>query len=159
MRGFRFVCWVAVALVVATALQQLAFGQVLVQTGADSGSSASYNNGAAVYIQTVGPQSLSSGAFGFWVGESIENAAFLQVGYEIPNSSGYYPKTCSPAGCNGSVYLTAGYPTWFWEYFPAGYNGASFYGGIGGNDSVGANDTFNKYLICFQRKRVEVLLQ
>lgn len=145
MRGLRFVFWIAAALVIATAMQHLAFGQYWFQTGADSGYQASYNNGASVYIQTIEPQNLTLGAFGFWVGETIQNTAFLQVGYEIPNSSGYYPQTCDPKGCNGSVYLAAGYPAWFWEYFPAGYSGASFYGGIGNNNSVGTNGTFNRY--------------
>ncbi len=145
MRGLRFVFWFAAALVIATGMQHLAFGQYWFQTGADSGYQASYNNGASAYIQTVEPQNLTVGAFGFWVGETIQNTAFLQVGYEIPNSSGYYPQTCDPEGCNGSVYLAGGYPAWFWEYFPAGYRGSDFYGGIGNNNSAGMNGTFNKY--------------
>lgn len=145
MREFKRTFLAAAVLVLAASVLPAAFGQYWFQSGVRGGSSAAYNNGASVYIQTVEPQNVGIGAFGFWVGETLQNGAFLQVGYEVPNSSGYYPRECSAGGCNGTVYLAAGYPTWFWEYFPAGYSGSNFYGGIGSNDSVGANGTVNHY--------------
>ncbi len=145
MRGSR-VAFIAVALLVLIAIElQSVSAQYWFQTGASAGPGAAYNNGAGVYIQTVKPQSLDWGAYGFWVGEDLQNGAFVQVGYEITNASGDYPRLCGTSGCNGSVYLQKGIPTWFWEYFPQGYNGTSFYGGIGQNDSAGANGTYNKY--------------
>ncbi len=133
------------ALIAVSAIAATSVGQYWFQTGADSDKSAAFNNGASVYIQTIKPQSVQAGAFGFWVGETLSNGAFVQVGYEIPNASGYYPASCSPSSCNGSTYLYAGKPTWFWEYFPSGYTGSGFYGGIGQNDAVGENGTFNRY--------------
>ena len=145
MRGFRFL-HLAMAVLLATAmLESLSFGQYWFQTGANAGSQAVYNNGAGAYIQTIEPQNVKWGALGFWVGETLQNGAFLQVGYEVPNATGKYPSYCDASGCNGSVLLTAGYPAWFWEYFPAGYSGTAFYGGVGPNGSAGANGTFNEY--------------
>jgi len=144
MRGPSAVFLVVAAVVLVCAIHS-AHAQYWFQSGADSGGVSSNNNGASVYIQTVGLQAPQTGAFGFWVGENLDNGAFLQVGYEIPNESGLYPNMCSPSGCNGSVYLTAGQPTWFWEYFPAGYKGPQFYGAVGSNDSIGAPGVFNRY--------------
>ncbi len=114
------------------------------QSGAVGTYNSSQNSGAAVTIETV-YQNTSVGSFGFWVGETLSNGAFVQVGYEVENQSGYYPTDCNLNGCNGSVYISAGIPTWFWEYFPSNYNGSSFLGGIGPNDSAGQNGSFNTY--------------
>ncbi len=145
MRGFRIAYLAAAAILAATLLAQLSFGQYWFQSGANAGSQAAYNNGAGAYIQTIAPQSPSSGALGFWVGETLQNGAFVQVGYEVPNVSGDYPKTCTASGCNGTVFLKAGYPAWFWEYFPIGGNSTGFYGGVGPSGSAGTNGTFNMY--------------
>ncbi len=114
------------------------------QSGARGGQDSAFNNGASVQIETVYPQIINKGSFGFWVGENLENGAFLQVGYEIVNTSGSYPAYCSPSGCTGHVTLTAGYPTWFWEYFP-GKSSNGFYGAVGPSNSVGSFGSFNTY--------------
>ena len=114
------------------------------QSGVTSFSDSAYNKGAGVTIQTI-VQNVTNGSFGFWVGESLSNGAFIQVGYEIENLSGYYHSYCNPNGCEGTTLITAGKPTWFWEYFPASYSGDSFYGGIGNDSAVGSNNTFNMY--------------
>ena len=145
MRGYNLL-WISVCVAIMLSLLQLnVYGQYWFQSGVKAGYGASQNNGASVYIETIEPQNSTYGSFGFWIGESLQNGAFLQIGYEIPNASGYYPSGCSVSGCNGSVYLEQGVATWFWEYFPAGYNGSKFYGSIGGNDSAGLNGTFNEY--------------
>ena len=145
MREYRLALILILALVLALRTVPYASAQYWFQSGAYGGLSSQYNSGASGYIETVYPQYLNNGSYGFWIGETLSNNAFIQVGYEITNSSGYYPQECSPSSCNGSTYITAGYPTWFWEYFPANYNGTNFYGGIGSNDSVGTNGTFNRY--------------
>ena len=127
-----------------SAMVNRADAQFWFQTGAFGSAEAEFNNGAAVSIQTLW-QNVSDGSFGFWVGEELNNNAFIQVGYQIVNATGYYPTYCDQNGCTGSDLLTAGKPTWFWEYFPENYNGNSFYGGIGSDGSVGANGTFNMY--------------
>jgi len=130
---------VALAFMISTAASQYWF-----QTGAVGTYNASRNIGAAVTIETV-YQNITSGSMGFWVGETLSNSAFAQVGYEIENQSGFYPNNCDISGCNGSVYIAAGTPTWFWEYFPQDYNGSAFLGGIGANGSAGPSGSFNTY--------------
>lgn len=146
MKGRNIALFFMLAALCAGAFMNLSFGQYWFQTGAAGTSEASHNTGASLYIQTVYPQQSVSGSFGFWVGETLQNGAFIQVGYEVPNASGDYPSECNLQGCNGSVYLSAGSPTWFWEYFPASSrDNSSFYGGIGPSNSVGVNGTFNRY--------------
>ncbi len=112
------------------------------QSGARGGNSASFNNGASVQIQTVF-QNVTGGSLGFWVGEELSNGAFIQAGYEIANSTGYYSSSCTNS--SSSVFIRKGIPTWFWEYFTPGSANQSFCGGIGPDGSVGANGRFNTY--------------
>jgi hypothetical protein len=114
------------------------------QFGARSGSDSAFNNGASVQIQTITPQNSSSGSIGFWLGENLDNGAFLQVGYLIENASGDYPSSCSVSGCTSTEYLNAGDAEWFYEYFPVGYSG-SFSGAIGPDGSAGLNGTYHTY--------------
>ncbi len=144
MRRYRLLAFAMAAAIVLLFVPGLSNAQYWFQSGARAGNEAGQNNGASVSIQTV-YQNVSNGSLGFWVGEDLSNGAFVQVGYEIVNSSGSYPRQCSPSGCNNYTFIAGGVPTWFWEYFPAGYNGNSFYGGIGGNASAGVNGTFNTY--------------
>lgn len=132
-------------LVAVSMLQCLAAAQYWFQSGAQGTYQSEYNSGASVQIQTITGQNPVSGSFGYWVGETISNGGFVQVGYEIPNQSGYYPTGCSTGGCTGKVLLQAGQPTWFWEYFPPGPDNNTFLGSIGPSDSVGANGTWNTY--------------
>ncbi|MGC8648217.1 MAG: hypothetical protein ACP5SJ_01825 [Candidatus Micrarchaeia archaeon] len=135
---------IAALLLLFVFLPSLSFSQYWFQSGVRGSNGAGFNNGASATIQTV-YQNVSGGSFGFWVGEDLSNGAFVQMGYEISNVSGDFPKECSPSGCSNYTYVEAGVPTWFWEYFPSGYSGSSFYGGIGGNASAGLNGTFNNY--------------
>lgn len=131
-------------LLVMLMFANMAYAQSWLQSGAMGGSDSRFNQGASTAIQSV-YQNINNGSLGFWIGEDLDNGAFIQAGYEIVNQSALYPTDCRPAGCSGSVYIEAGVPTWFWEYFPAGYTGSNFYGGIGTNASAGANGTFNTY--------------
>lgn len=137
-----------IALAVICSLAGVASAQYWFQSGADGSSLASNNQGASVTIQTI-YQNASVGSLGFWVGETLSNGAFIQIGYEIVSTSGDYPQSCGPgvggSSCSGSTYIKAGVPTWFWEYFPARYNGGAFYGGIGENGSVGLNGSYHTY--------------
>lgn len=138
---FLFAMLLSIFLLLGTANAQYWF-----QSGVRSSQNYSFNSGASVNIETVYPQQLQYGSFGFWVGEILSNGAFIQVGYEIPNQSGYYPTGCSPsAACTGKVIVKKGQPSWFWEYFPAGDNSNKFYGSVGPNDSVGPDGAFNTY--------------
>ncbi len=141
MRGFELL----VVMLIGMAFVHLSAAQYWLQSGAVAGSGeAQFNNGAGVSIQTVYPQKIDYGSFGFWVGETLSNGAFVQVGYEIPNQTGAYPTDCSPKGCSGSVYLEAGQPAWFWEYFPSSSLSTAFYGSMG-SGGFGASGGFNTY--------------
>lgn len=133
------------ALLTLIIIAGIANAQYWFQSGIRAGNGASLNNGAAVTIQTIVPQKTSGvGSFGFWVGEDIQNGAFLQVGYLIEPQTGLYPSYCSQTSCKNNTNIKAGAAEWFYEYFPTGYSG-SFLGGIGTDSSVGVNGTFNRY--------------
>ncbi len=141
MRGFRLLLFCAMGLL---CLLSVSGAQYWFQSGARA-SGASGNTGAGVSIETVTPQMVNEGSFAYWVGETLSNGAFIQIGYEIPNTTGMYSDNCTLSGCSGDEELTAGEPAWFWEYFPAGYAGGAFLGGFGADGSVGSNGQFNTY--------------
>ncbi|MEM3201383.1 MAG: hypothetical protein QW774_04195 [Candidatus Micrarchaeaceae archaeon] len=139
MRKYSLFIAVSILMLAATANAQYWF-----QTGARAGSAAAQNNGASITIQTVKQPIPASGSLGFWVGETIQNGAFLQAGYVIENQSGYYPSLCTQSGCSSHEYINAGDAEWFYEYFPPNYNGG-FLGALGPDNSAGTNGTFNTY--------------
>lgn len=114
------------------------------QYGVRAGVTSNQNSGAAVSIQTITPQLSNSGSLGYWVGETLDNGAFLQVGYVIENQSGMYPALCDKTGCYNYQHLNAGDAQWFYEYFPSGYEGG-FLGELGSDGSAGKNGTFHRY--------------
>ncbi len=144
MRKYNLFSYTTLAVAVAFMLMNIATAQYWFQTGVRGANNAGFNNGAGVSIQTV-YQNATNGSIGFWVGESLSNGAFIQMGYEITNSTGYYYSSC--LNSTTGVYLKAGVPTWFWEYFTAdsNNNNDSFCGGIGPNGSAGLNGAFNTY--------------
>jgi hypothetical protein len=140
MRGFKLVLVLTVLCLVATGTVS---AEYWFQTGARASGSAAFNNGAGAEIETV-QQHLISGSFGAWVGETLSNGAFLQVGYLVENQTGSFPSLCTQAGCTGYENLTAGDAEWFYEYFPSNST-SSFLGRIGPDGSAGSNGTFNNY--------------
>ncbi len=143
MRRYRLFSVAALLLLLLMAYP--AGAQYWFQSGVRAASlSASQNGGASVQIQTITPQNVSSGSAAFWVGESLSNGAFLQVGYTIFNRTGNVPNDCTPTGCASRQQVVAGNAEWFYEYFPAG-NDSSFFGSIGPDGSAGANGTFMNY--------------
>lgn len=116
------------------------------QFGAKAGSNAAaFNNGSGISIQTIIQSNLSVGSTAYWVGENLQDGAFLQVGYLQENSSGLYPSACDTNGCKGYQNISKNQAEWFYEYFPAYYGGSSFLGRIGQDGSAGKNGTFNNY--------------
>jgi hypothetical protein len=142
MRRFEFLALLAVVLLLASASTTGA--EYWFQSGARASASASNNNGASVEIQTITPQTLTSGAMAFWVGERLSNGAFLQVGYTISNETGNLTTDCTLSGCSGTTFVKAGDAEWFYEYFPPGVN-STFYGSTGPDGSAGLNGTFHTY--------------
>ena len=49
------------------------------QSGARGGQSTQFNSGAQVSIQTVTTQNSQSGSIAYWIGEDLQNGAFLQI--------------------------------------------------------------------------------
>jgi uncharacterized repeat protein (TIGR02543 family) len=145
MSGYRSE-YVFLFLLFALALAPaISHAQYWFQSGAQGDQSTEFNTGASVQIETVTPQQISYGSFGYWVGETLSNGAFIQVGYEVPNQSGDFASNCSLSGCTGQESLTAGHASWFWEYFPANYYGQSFLGELGPDNSAGQDGTYNTY--------------
>lgn len=142
---------VAIVLLMLCQFGLILHAQYYFQSGASATSIASNNQGASITIQTVAQPDLQDGSFGFWVGEDLSNGAFVQVGYQIGNQSGNYiyytnySKNCISNSCKAGTYINAGDPEWFWEYFPAGYDGSAFYGKIGPDGSAGPIGSFNRY--------------
>jgi hypothetical protein len=125
-------------------LLPLVNAQYWFQSGARGGQATQFNSGAMVNIETITNKHAISGSIAYWVGEDLQNGAFLQTGYVIENQSGRYPSYCDISGCSQYEYLSAGAPEWFYEYFPPGNNN-NFLGGIGPNDSAGRNGSLNTY--------------
>ena len=122
----------------------IAFGGYWFQFGVRGGQRTTFNNGASVNIQTITNQNLKTGSSGYWVGENLENGAFIQMGYLIENQSGVYPSICSMSGCGGFENISSGNAEWFYEYFPPSFSG-SFLGVIGPDGSAGKNGSINNY--------------
>lgn len=141
MKGYDIAITFAFAFL---AISSIANAQFWFQSGARSGTDASFNSGASVEIQTVVPSQAPNVSLGFWVGESLQNTAFIQVGYVIENLTGEYPSVCTNDGCSNNEYIKAGDAEWFYEYFLPGTND-TFLGGLGPDGSAGTNGTFNKY--------------
>ena len=125
-------------------LLPLASAQYWFQSGVRAGTGSYFNHGAKVTIQTVSNQSISRGSMAFWTGETLADGSFLQVGYLIPNESGYYPTNCTINGCASRTYISKGAPEWFYEYF-SGTANHTFTGNIGPNDSAGPNGSIHTY--------------
>lgn len=142
MRKYNLLGCATMVVVAVLMLAHPVAAQYWFQTGARGSETSYFNNGAAISIQTI-YQNATNGSMGFWVGEQLSNGAFIQVGYEITNATGYYSSSCMNS--TKSVYLQAGVPAWFWEYFNSGSTNDSFCGGIGPNGSAGTNGTFNEY--------------
>lgn len=138
MRGFKLAI-IAILLIPAMANAQYWF-----QSGARGAQTSYFNHGAKVTIQTITDQDINNGSLAFWVGETLSNGAFIQVGYLVPNQSAEYPSICTVSGCTSKEYLTKGTPAWFYEYFNPG-TGSTFLGAVGPDGSAGANNSIHTY--------------
>jgi len=87
------------------------------------------------------PQNVSTGSAAFWIGYKVKSGGFVQLGYALQNKTSYHYGLCNQSSCSDVLLVKAGYPYWFYEYFPNGYIGTSFYGAIGYLNSVKLNST------------------
>ncbi len=124
----------------------LSYSQYWFQSGVIANGTASNNSGISVQIETIYGQNITNGSIAFWVGENLQNGAFVQVGYAVESKTGEYPNNCTSGGCSSKIYMEAGKPYWFFEYFRSTNSEQSFYGGFS-NVSLGSNGTFNTYSV------------
>ncbi|MCL4365082.1 MAG: hypothetical protein M1569_02010 [Candidatus Marsarchaeota archaeon] len=139
MKGYNLL-----SLFILLLLLPLSSAQYWFQSGVRAGTGSYFNHGAKISIQTVSNQNVNHGSMAFWTGETLADDSFLQVGYLIPNESGYYPTNCTVNGCASRTYLSKGAPEWFYEYF-SGTGTHTFTGNIGPNDSAGPNGSIHTY--------------
>ena len=142
MNFYRF--FILFILFVSSLSFGLNFAGYWFQFGVRGGDRTISNQGTSVNIQTITNQILNSVSSGYWVGETLSNGAFIQIGYLSENQSGVYPSFCTMSGCGGYENLTAGNDEWFYEYFPPSFS-SSFLGKIGPDGSAGKNGTINNY--------------
>jgi hypothetical protein len=121
------------------------------QVGASGDDASVGNTGVGAEIRThsynvVAPDLSNS----FWVGDNLQNGAFIQFGYQL-FSPGYYCLYGQTVGastnCLGSS-VTIGYGNarWFWQYWPIA-NVTNFYTGIGPANSAGPDGSWHLYQI------------
>lgn len=124
--------------------------QYSLQVGAWGDSASKGNMGVQAEIRTklygVYQPDMSDA---FWVGNNLDNGAFIQFGFEI--DPGYYCLRGEFIGGQNSC--TAGAEQfgtsdarWFWEYWPNGH-GTDYYYGSGLAESAGPNGTWHTYAI------------
>lgn len=135
---------ILIIMVFGIMIPNIAFSQYWFQTGAVGVHNTSFNNGAGISIKTNYNQSIDYGSYGFWVGETLNNNAFIQIGYLVENQTGYYPTNCNLVKCSDKIFINKGQPAWFWEYFLQNSSIGSFYGSVG-TDGMGNSGGFNNY--------------
>jgi len=121
------------------------------QVGALGDSASIGNTGVGVEIRTqiysVGTPDLSNS---FWVGDNLQNGAFVQFGYELFTPGRYclYSEQLgSNANCLGAYdSISIDDARWFWQYWPNA-NVTNFYSGIGPANSAGQNTSWHLYQI------------
>ena len=145
MREFKPVLYLA--LIILIGLTSISNAQYWFQFGVRAGQSASDNNGASVWIQTITPQNnITIGSLGFWTGETLADGSFVQIGYVMENQTGNYPTYCNATGCSQNNLFNRGDAEWFYEYFTtSGPCENQFCGAIGSPGSVGRSGTYNNY--------------
>jgi len=122
-----------------------------VQVGAAGNQDSIGNDGVQAEIQTNSYNVSGQAEDAFWVGDVLNNGAFVQFGYLIL-SPGYYCLkghiTANRTACTG-IADNLGYSDarWFWAYFPSAVVIDDWYYGFGPRDSAGANDTWHLYSI------------
>jgi hypothetical protein len=121
------------------------------QVGAWGNVDSVGNDGVQVEIQTNSYNVSILGEDAFWVGDVLNNGAFVQLGYLIL-SPGYYclaaHLTSNGTVCSG-IYDTVGFSDarWFWAYFPNVRVVNDWYYGFGPASSAGSNSSWHLYSI------------
>lgn len=142
-------------LIISIMAIHIGYSQYWLQSGVNAQQNLTYNQGASADIQLNYNQNISYGSFGFWIGETLSNDAFLQLGYILENQSGNY----SYGSCESCViYLNKDQPAWFWEYFRHQSSpNSTFHGGIG-ISGLGKNGSFDNFSFYYMNNQWEFFL-
>ena len=122
-----------------------------IQVGAWGDNTSIGNMGVAAEIRTaiysIPSQDLNAA---FWVGDNLQNGAFIQFGYQLAAAGNYClygEETSNTDNCLGSsTYIGFDDARWFWEYWPDPTI-TDFYYGIGALGSSGAEGSWHLYQI------------
>lgn len=122
-----------------------------IQVGALGDDSSRGNIGVGVEIRTsIFPLARQDSADAFWVGDNLQNGAFIQFGYIIQTPGNYclYGELVNNTQtCFGSLdTVGSGDARWFWQYWPNGTTN-DLYFGLGPMDSAGSDGSWHLYQI------------
>jgi len=154
MRPPRLTMLVLLVLVLAASAMSEAVGaqtQYVIQVGARGDTSSIGNMGVGAEIRTsINPPIGQALASAFWVGDNLQNGAFVQFGFDITTPRYYclYGEVMGDQGtCLGAMgNVGYGDARWFWQYWPnVAVN--DFYFGIGPANSAGTNGSWHLYQI------------
>jgi len=122
-----------------------------IQVGAWGDNASKGNMGVGAEIRTrITPPSGDDLAAAFWVGDNLQNGAFIQFGYQLTTPGPYclYAEMIGDHGNCLGVFDNIGYgdARWFWQYWPNS-GGLDFYYGTGPANSAGVNGSWHVYKI------------
>ena len=125
--------------------------QYAIQVGASGDDASKGNMGVGAEIRTsITPPTGQALATSFWVGDNLQNGAFVQFGYDLTSPHDYclYGETKGDQGNCLGAYGNIGYgdARWFWQYWP---NSAvnDFYYAMGPANSAGPDGSWHLYQI------------
>jgi ribosomal protein L40E len=152
LASFRKLLPVFLPLIFLAFLQPV-MGQTVydIQVGAWGDDASRGNMGVGVEIRTsIFPRASQDSFDYFWVGDNLQNGAFIQFGYGIVTPR-YYCLYGESAGYHNTCFGSSdnvgnGDVRWFWEYWPNGEVN-DFYYGVGPMDSVGPEGSWHLYQI------------
>jgi len=141
-------CSVTLMLLNTVALAQT---QNFVEVGVSGDDASRGNMGIRAAIRTHLYDTYPSMFDYFWIGNVLDDGAFVQFGYGFqPGPAVYCLKGLNAAGgnsCTGKSELISNLEgRWEWQYWP-NINGRDFYYGIGSANSVGLNGSWHEYSI------------
>jgi len=129
----------------------MAIPQYDIQVGAFGDDASKGNMGVGAEIRTsITPPTGQALADSFWVGDNLQNGAFIQFGYQL-TTPGYYCLYARVMGAQGSCYGSSdnigyGDARWFWQYWPNPTEN-DFYYATGPANSAGSQGSWHLYQI------------